>query len=783
MSATFSNARWVVLGSGRSANLGVGNKARLLDLAARAGLPVPAGVIVLDDAWHDALSLGHLRRDSSVGAAGGGCAVAVADPTRLLAQLDLPAFARPIAVRSAFALEDAPSQSLAGYFTSLLHVDPRDDDALTAALATVWGSAERASGTFRRDILLLQMVSARWAGVAFSEQEHEDDLVNVAEGTADRLVSGEVAGETLLLPKLRPWERPPGAASLVPAYPFATRLQRLLRDLRRVFGPGDWDVEWADDGDRCWLIQLRPVTRPTRRDEAFTLANHKEILPELPSRFMASLVESCADRLFANYRHFDTSLPAHRPFIESFLGRPYINLSLLSEMMRVFGLPTRLVTDSIGGAAIRAAGPNPRRLLRKAPILARMGMAQLTAVESARHRIDEILARAERPGDSFAECVETLAWLYTALVGGMMSLTAAMSGPLAALRAVGVLEEHSSRHRTVATAIYDDLGPLRTLVQSRPELLACVRRGEAPADPQFQALWRCYLDRHGHRGIFESDIARPRFREEPAPLLAAIAHPESARPARPPRTLVGTGVLLLWWQSSRAMRARERLRSAAMVAFERVRGRLLTLADDAVARGALPSRDALWMLDVAEVCQLDAGWQPDPDFFQERAAEIAHLGEYHLPDLIHRSDDLEAYRAGRETADASSRVRGLSLTSGDVQGRAWVLSEPSTALPPGFESRTTVLVARSVDAGWIPTFGLVAGVVVETGGDLSHGSIVLREIGLPAITNAHGATRSFQSGDRIWLRAASGVAERLPPFPDSPETGPSDAARVEPADR
>ena len=72
----------------------------------------------------------------------------------------------------------------------------------------------------------------------------------------------------------------------------------------------------------------RPVTRPTRRDEAFTLANHKEILPELPSRFMASLVESCADRLFANYRHFDPSLPAHRPFIESFLGRPYINLSL-----------------------------------------------------------------------------------------------------------------------------------------------------------------------------------------------------------------------------------------------------------------------------------------------------------------------------------------------------------------------------------------------------------------------------------------------------------------------
>ena len=106
-------------------------------------------------------------------------------------------------------------------------------------------------------------------------------------------------------------------------------------------------------------------------------------------------------------------------------------------------------------------------------------------------------------------------------------------------------------------------------------------------------------------------------------------------------------------------------------------------------------------------------------------------------------------------------MHGLSLVSGDVRGRAWVLAEPSTALPPGFDAARTILVARSVDAGWIPTFGLVAGVVVETGGDLSHGSIILREIGRPAITNAQRATQTFASGDQVWLRAGSGAAERL----------------------
>src|SRR3954454_1543972 len=106
-----SGPRWVVLGSGRSANLGVGNKGRLLDLAARAGLPVPAGLILLDDTWHAALRLGLVRPERS----GPNANVEVGAARRLLARLDLPAFARRIAVRSAFALEDAASQSLAGY--------------------------------------------------------------------------------------------------------------------------------------------------------------------------------------------------------------------------------------------------------------------------------------------------------------------------------------------------------------------------------------------------------------------------------------------------------------------------------------------------------------------------------------------------------------------------------------------------------------------------------------------------------------------------------------------
>jgi pyruvate,water dikinase len=208
------------------------------------------------------------------------------------------------------------------------------------------------------------------------------------------------------------------------------------------------------------------------------------------------------------------------------------------------------------------------------------------------------------------------------------------------------------------------------------------------------------------------------------------------------------------------MRAREGIRYQAMLGFERIRQQLLVLAQTDVIAGILPTLDALWQLDIEEVRRLDRGWGPDAVFFARRQQEIEHLQSYHLPDLLYRFDDLEQYRAGVTAASQETRLRGVSLTGGEVCGRAWVLAEPSTALPPGFTPATTILVARSVDAGWIPTFAQVAGVVVETGGDLSHGSILLREIGLPAITNVRGVTRIIRTGDEIVLRAGPGVVER-----------------------
>ncbi|MEL6149130.1 MAG: PEP-utilizing enzyme, partial [Chloroflexota bacterium] len=676
-----------------------------------------------------------------------------ANPKAFYAALNLPAFAAKatVAVRSAFNVEDTPNLSMAGHFASVTGVDPTKPDALVGALCDVWASS-LAYDDIRRDVLVMEMVDAQHAGVAFTETNYEDDYINYVEGTAEALVSGEVEGDVAEVRKLRLFEK--GDLEEGPGREDATavdRVQILLRRVRDVFGESNWDIEWADNGVTCYLVQVRPITAGTRRNELFTIANHKEILPQLPSRYMVSVVESVADDLYDWYRNFDSSLPKHRPFIEVFKGRPYINLSLMTETVRALGLPTSLVTDNIGGDEGKTEGFRIVRAISKLPNLAQFGLSQLNAASSAEKTGKEITRRTHNLGESFNEVNQTMQWTYATLVREMFNLTQAMSLPLAQLRRSNKLTTMAAASRSISTQMFDDLLPLREYVKDKPALLESLQNGEIPDDGEFKRQWGLYMAKYGHRGIYESDIARPRYRENPAPLLSALTSDAGiAAPHVASEETLGR----LGKQAKRLIEAREQLRHDAMRGFERIRTKMLELAEVAVERGQLPNRDAIWMLTAEEIALIDVDWHPEADFWAERKKEIEALAAYDMPDLLRRNDDLEQYNANVDPN--IKRLGGMSLVAGEVNGKAWVLQEPSVDLPEGFEPENTVLVARSVDSGWIPTFMKVAAVVVETGGDLSHGSIILRELGIPSVTNARTATRVFNDGDDIRMDGASG---------------------------
>lgn len=685
----------LALGSGTVAAAGVGSKAALLDDARRHGLPVPVGFVVPPDADPGAL-----------------------EP--FLAANGISA----VAVRSAFSVEDGTQDSHAGWFLTRLRVRA---DGYANAVAEVRASAEhRADGGVptRPDVLVMGMIDARHAGVAFSEPGTYDDVVNVVAGTAEHLVGGRVEGERRELPRLE----------CTPAG-WPRRLQRLLRRVRRHLGDRPWDLEWADDGHTCWLIQLRPITRPTRRDEALTIANHAEILPPLPSALMTSVIAEAGPALFAWYRRADPTLPADRAFLDVVAGRPFINLSLLEDMLRHLGLPTRLVADSIGGPPERDVGLKPWRVLRRSPALARLGWAQVTAVATAARLRQRVASAGDGAPASFTELLERLRQAYVDLVTGMFPLSSAIGPPLAVLRRTGTLLPHAARHRTVTTRMAEAWDAARLA-------------GEG------SDAWQEFLDRFGHRGVYESDIARPRYRDDPTWLTQAAASTTPGAVTVMPRGLKARLTTPVWWLARAPLAAREELRDAAMRGFADLRDHFVQLAQTAVSDGRLPSVDHLWDLTAEEARRLDQQWRPDDAFWQHRQRERERLAALQPPPVVHRFDDPDDW--SHDAVPADRRLRGLSLTDGLVEGRAWVLNEPSRTLPEGFEPASTILVARSVDAGWLTTFTQVAGVVVETGGDLSHGSILLRERGLPSVTNVRGATRAIATGDTLTLQAGSG---------------------------
>ncbi|NBU64979.1 MAG: hypothetical protein EBS29_10840, partial [Chloroflexia bacterium] len=244
-----------------------------------------------------------------------------------------------IAVRALFLCEQGDDRALDGVIKSKLRIDRRDPQGLATAICAVWATANRSGTVTRRDILLTTMVEAQHAGIAVSEAAYADDLVNFTASSGEQLLRGQVSGMTMHLPRIVSGE------SYTAALPFAQRLQQLLRQIRTVFGDQPWEVEWADDGTTCWLIQLLPLVHSPRRNERFGSGEIREAMPDLPSYFMAQLYRGASNDLFAYFRRFDRRIPQQRQFVEIYAGRPRFNYSMIADVCRTWGLPGNMAAD------------------------------------------------------------------------------------------------------------------------------------------------------------------------------------------------------------------------------------------------------------------------------------------------------------------------------------------------------------------------------------------------------------------------------------------------------
>jgi pyruvate,water dikinase len=101
---------------------------------------------------------------------------------------------------------------------------------------------------------------------------------------------------------------------------------------------------------------------------------------------------------------------------------------------------------------------------------------------------------------------------------------------------------------------------------------------------------------------------------------------------------------------------------------------------------------------------------------------------------------------------------GLAVSAGTVEGRARVILDMADAAI----ERGDILVTAFTDPSWTPLFIGIAGLVTEVGGPMTHGAVIAREYGLPAVVGVEGATRLIRDGQRIRVDGAAGYVELLP---------------------
>jgi phosphohistidine swiveling domain-containing protein len=180
----------------------------------------------------------------------------------------------------------------------------------------------------------------------------------------------------------------------------------------------------------------------------------------------------------------------------------------------------------------------------------------------------------------------------------------------------------------------------------------------------------------------------------------------------------------------------------------------LALAEQLVARGDLVEHDHIFFLTYDELRQVVEGaMRPKEaqELVSHRQEEMAADAEIELPDTM-CGDDVPTHPI--LPADDQEYLVGICGSSGLAQGHACVVLDPAAA--PTSLGQDDILVVPFTDVGWTPLFSGIGGIVGETGGQLSHTSIVAREYGLPAVVSVGRATRLISNGQPITVDGNKG---------------------------
>jgi pyruvate,water dikinase len=552
--------------------------------------------------------------------------------------------------------------------------------------------------------------------------------------------------------------------------------------------PQPCDIEWARKNNKFWLLQARPITTYSSaelglvRKQAIDAARRRRAaggttwfrnafcreLPE-PTPMTWSVLQSLFSgsggfgRMYRDLGfHPDESLDESGSY-EVICGRLYCNLDR-ELLFYANGLPLAYDHASLRShpETVQHAQPQldwtragngfwrklPRLLGRSAIMPWRLQRACSTLLKSFSSRVvPEFLVKVKQaePTD-WSELNESdlyhslQAWISRTLVD--FARHAMKASVLAAHLESGLTQS--------LTKLYDAATARNVLT----ELASGVELDPAIDLPRaLRALATGSLDRRdflaqfGHRSNNEWELAQPRWGERPDSLdnLIRQANTDHAHSAHGPIVPLPSRLQNRAERLRRLLALRELARHHMLKGCNIIRRILLALDSKFGLAGEI------FYLSVAEL-------EPSTPYRAYSATLMRRQNRLALslpvPDVLF-SDDLEAIgRPSSPIEAAGASFRGTPLSPGVVEGVAFAPGDPAHCTPP---PEPFVLVCACTDPAWIPLAAQARGLVTETGGILSHGAILARELALPAVGGVFQARERLANGVRVRVDGSQGL--------------------------
>lgn len=723
-----------------------------------------------------------------------------------------------VAVRSSLVCEDSASASCAGLLDTVLDVDgePALLDAIRRTLASAFGDrlwaylarggADAPGASVCLAVVVQRMVRATASGVAFSVDPvtcRPGVVIEAVAGLGDDLVRGRVRPDRYLVGPRGDLQEAVAASRGAPLLdePLARQLAELVASIADAADMPQ-DVEWAYDGRGISVLQARPIT---------SLAG-KSIYSR---RMVSDMAPGLVKPLVWSAKYAPINANVFAPIFESVTGpgtidpaaistrlysRVYVNVTAVGGILQRIGLPRNFfdVLAREDRAARRRLRPGARTiaaLIRLARFVRRESgidrriqpfietqhgrLEAFRAIDWGRESPEALLAHFERlkalHGWSQRHIVLTSLNMHVRnrMLGRMITRRCPEIDPREVIKGYGrrsTLAAFAEIESLAAQARALDRTLLERLAAEPAERVAAAL-GASEGGRRLLADFRAFMDRFGFLSASGSDFSEPPWVEAPQLIWHTVARLAGAGSAPPPGDIAsGREAVLaqvrarlgplrrgifdrLHASTIRYMDCRERLSVLMTEETYLMRRCLLALGQRLAERRVLDGADDVFFLFDAEL----EGVLRDPgeaassrSRVAARKAEMAEHAAMDPPETICGSES-----PTEPPSDGTLEfLSGIGASAGVLQGRAHVVFDPGT--DAGRFGPTDILVVPFTDIGWIPILAGAGGVVADTGGQLSHTSIIAREFGIPAVVSVHHATRRIADGQAITIDGTSG---------------------------